>query len=159
MEIAEKHGLRGEDALKFTNEQIDRAERVRTRQEEKEEKERERKERERERKHETEVENLDWIEQREKECKQIRKLHSHRSAIKGGQSKLPALVDEKVGTHVDSYMNRFERMARAHVWPETEWAVNLSALLTGRVLEVYSRLNEEDANDYSQLKEALLHRY
>ena len=93
--------------------------------------------------------NLDWIEQREKECKKIRKLHSHRSAIKGGQSKLPALVDEKVGTLVDSYLNRFERMARAHGWPETEWAVNLSALLTGRVLEVYSRLNEEDANDYS----------
>ena len=49
LEIAEKHGLRGEDALKFANEQIDRTERARTRQEEKEEKEREREEKERER--------------------------------------------------------------------------------------------------------------
>ena len=46
LEIAEKHGLRGEDALKFANEQIDRTERALTRQEEEEEKEREREERE-----------------------------------------------------------------------------------------------------------------
>ena len=36
---------------------------------------------------------------------------------------------------------------------------NLCALLTGRALNVHSRLSERDANDYGKLKEAFLQRY
>ena len=71
--------------------------------------------------------------------------------------KLPAFVDGK--DDLDSYLNRFERLAKANGWEEADWAVNISALLSGRALEVYTRLNEDDANDYTKLKEALLQRY
>ena len=71
--------------------------------------------------------------------------------------KLPAFVDGK--DDLDAYLARFERTATANGWPREDWATNLSALLTGRALNVYSRLNERDANDYFRLKEALLQRY
>ena len=37
--------------------------------------------------------------------------------------------------------------------------MSLSALLTGKALEVYHRLNSEEADDYDVLKEALLKRF
>ena len=36
------------------------------------------------------------------------------------------------------------------------WAAYMSALLKGRVLDVYDRLSTEDAADYDKLKDALL---
>ena len=42
---------------------------------------------------------------------------------------------------------------------DKRWAGAFSALLSGKVLDVYSRLSEEAAVDYRQLKEALLKRY
>ena len=50
-------------------------------------------------------------------------------------------------------------MARSKGWERNEWAINLSALLTGRALEVYSRLNEQESCDYDKLRDALLRRY
>ena len=44
-------------------------------------------------------------------------------------------------------------------WPKESWAINLSALLTGRALDVYTRLSADQAKDYEQLKKALLERY
>ena len=41
----------------------------------------------------------------------------------------------------------------------TRWASKLSALLSGRALEVYSRLSEEAARDYGKVKIALMKRY
>ena len=38
------------------------------------------------------------------------------------------------------------------------WATQLSALLSGKILDVYSRLSQEDALDYGCLKAALLQR-
>ena len=40
-----------------------------------------------------------------------------------------------------------------------DWAISLSSLLTGKALEVYSRMPIDQANKYSDLKSALLHRY
>ena len=37
--------------------------------------------------------------------------------------------------------------------------LNLSAFLSGKALDVYSRLSSSDANDYDKLKEALLRRF
>ena len=49
---------------------------------------------------------------------------------------------------MDAYLRRFERFAKNAKWPAEEWATNLSTLLQGKALEVYSRLLTEDANDY-----------
>ena len=43
--------------------------------------------------------------------------------------------------------------------PKEQWATSLSNLLEGRALDVYSRLSDEDSNDYIKLKEALCARY
>ena len=71
--------------------------------------------------------------------------------------KLPVFAD---GTdELDNYLRRFERFATNSGWKETEWASYLSALLTSRALDVYSRLPDSAAADYKQLKQALLKRY
>lgn len=44
----------------------------------------------------------------------------------------------------------------ANKWDVDQWAINLSALLRGRVLEVYDRLSNEDTSDYDKHKESLL---
>ena len=39
------------------------------------------------------------------------------------------------------------------------WAIKLSALLTGKAMDVYTRMSDADANDYNKLKKTLLTRY
>ena len=68
--------------------------------------------------------------------------------------KLPTFVDGK--DDLDSYLQRFERFAKNNNWDQSTWSTSLSALLTGRALDVYFRLSETAAVDYKQLKEALL---
>ena len=60
---------------------------------------------------------------------------------------------------MDSYLGRFERFAESQKWRREDWAMYLSALLKGRALDVYSMMPTEYANDYDQLKDALLKRY
>ncbi|XP_072180111.1 uncharacterized protein [Diadema setosum] len=71
--------------------------------------------------------------------------------------KLPTFEEGK--DNLDTYLNRFERYATANEWPPATWATNLSALLSGKALDTYARLSEEEAVDYETLKEALLKRY
>ena len=71
--------------------------------------------------------------------------------------KLPNFVDDR--DNIDFYLERFERFAKVQKWNVTDWATNLSALLSGKALEVYSRLSSRDAVDYAKLKDALLRRY
>ena len=71
--------------------------------------------------------------------------------------KLPSFVDGK--DDLDAYLQRFERFATTAKWEKTGWASKLSALLSGRALEVYSRLSEEAAQDYERVKLALMKRY
>lgn len=63
---------------------------------------------------------------------------------------------EETKDDIDSYLRRFERYATAQKWNIETWAVNLSALLRGRALDVYSLLPQERALDYATLKAALL---
>ncbi|KAJ8030804.1 hypothetical protein HOLleu_27324 [Holothuria leucospilota] len=44
-------------------------------------------------------------------------------------------------------------------WGESEWMTPLSALLTGKALEVYARLPQSQAREYKTLRTALLRRY
>ena len=71
--------------------------------------------------------------------------------------KLPSFVDGK--DDLDAYLQRFERFAKTAKWKKDGWASKLSALLSGRALEVYSRLSEEVAKDYDKVKIALMKRY
>ena len=70
--------------------------------------------------------------------------------------KLPNLNDKD---NVDAYLDRFERYATNHKWKQSDWAENLSNLLTGKALEVYYRLDPSEAIDYQALKTALLRRF
>ena len=71
--------------------------------------------------------------------------------------KLPSFIDEK--DELDSYLLRFERYAENASWEKDAWAIKLSALLTGRAMDVYTRMSDADASDYDKLKKALLTRY
>ena len=51
---------------------------------------------------------------------------------------LPSFVDGK--DDLDSYLQHFERCARTDGWNKDDWAVSLGVLLTGRALDVYSRM-------------------
>ena len=77
-------------------------------------------------------------------------------SIRGKSPRLPAFVDGK--DELNSYLLRFERFATVNKWEKTDWATTHRALLTGRALEVYSRLSDEAAGDYDQLKQTLLNR-
>ena len=71
--------------------------------------------------------------------------------------KLPSFIDEK--DELDSYLLLFERYAENASWEKDTWAIKLSALLTGRAMDVYTRMSDADASDYDKLKKALLTRY
>ena len=75
----------------------------------------------------------------------------------GKSPKLPMFVD---GTDdIDSYLERFERFAKIQNWDPNDWAIMLSALLSGTALDVYARLSSTEAVDYDIVKGALLKRY
>ena len=58
-----------------------------------------------------------------------------------------------------SYLQRFERFASNEGWEVESSGMYLSTLLTGKALEVYTRLPIALANDYGYLKKALLEKY
>ena len=57
---------------------------------------------------------------------------------------------------MDSYLTRFESYAISNKWDPSMWASYLSALIKGRILEVFVRLSKDNQLDYGQIKEALL---
>ena len=60
---------------------------------------------------------------------------------------------------IDSYLQRFERFAKSNGWSHSKWATALSALLTDKALNVYSRMPDNAAHNFVLLKETLLKRY
>ena len=79
-----------------------------------------------------------------------------RSARIARSPELPAFVDGR--DDLDNYLLQFERYATVAGWEKEAWATQLSPLLTGRALEVYSRLSQDEAMDYERLKLASLKR-
>ncbi|KAK3787331.1 hypothetical protein RRG08_025284 [Elysia crispata] len=71
--------------------------------------------------------------------------------------KLSAFVDRK--NDLDSWLLRFERFATTSGWPKESWCTSLSALLTGRALEAFCRLSENETTDYDRVKKVLQKRY
>jgi hypothetical protein len=68
--------------------------------------------------------------------------------------KIPSFVEGK--DQIDTYLARFERFAKSMKWREEDWAIRLSALLTGDALDAYTRLSDDNAAKYATVKEALL---
>ena len=93
----------------------------------------------------------------ELEAAQAGKSEAGSSSTLAKVPKLPPFDDNK--DDLDSYLQRFERFATINKWEKGVWATFLCTLLTGRAMEVYSRLSDSDAADYDALKAALLDRY
>ena len=66
---------------------------------------------------------------------------------------------QRIRIQLHSYLERFERYAKAHKWDADNWATMLSALLSGTALDVYARLFSDDAIKYEVVKTSLLTRY
>ena len=77
--------------------------------------------------------------------------------VQSSRPKLPRFDEES--DDIDAFLERFERFARSQRWAEDSWAVSLSPLLSGKGLDVYTSMPAEQANDYNELKRAVLRRY
>ena len=83
-----------------------------------------------------------------------------RSDVTTARIKLPTLTEFVEGKDdMDSFLFRFEKFATTQGWKHENWAMCLSALLSGKALDVYSRLGKNEVDDYEKLKVALLKRY
>ncbi|XP_063951556.1 uncharacterized protein LOC135153199 isoform X3 [Lytechinus pictus] len=82
------------------------------------------------------------------------KSESSSDGIRARSPELPRFYEDK--DNIYAYLQRFERYAQSQSWPTTDWAMNLSALLTGKALDVHARLTSDEAKDYRTLKTALL---
>ena len=142
-ELATEKGLVGKEAVAFIQEQqgIARTER----QLQRKEAQRQREADDRAKNHELELHRLN--NERNPRNQDGRNIKA---------PKLPGFIEGK--DQIDNFI-RFERYARASEWPEENWAISLGALLTGKALEAYTRLSEEDATNYRELKKALMNRY
>lgn len=104
----------------------------------------------------TEIESevrLKELEIREKELSQgANRVHISDKL----KSKLPKF---KEGDDPDVYLKSFERLLVLHKVHKREWALRLIPLLTGKALEAFSRLSEEDSVEYEKVKMAILVRY
>ncbi|XP_069140935.1 uncharacterized protein [Argopecten irradians] len=80
--------------------------------------------------------------------------------VPGGGARCPKLTPfDEDKDNMDSYLRRFERYATTQRWDKVHWATNLSVLLKGRALDVFSRLPVDQSLDYDALKAALLKRF
>ncbi|XP_060085301.1 uncharacterized protein LOC132564684 [Ylistrum balloti] len=71
--------------------------------------------------------------------------------------KLPTFDEGK--DSIDAYIQRFEVYATTQKWNRDQWGTNLSALLKGKALDVFSRLPVSQALNFDDLKKALLLRF
>ncbi|CAH3160586.1 unnamed protein product [Porites lobata] len=134
LQIGKEFGLEGEKLLEFVEKQQKLKEERRREEEEKEEK---RRKLEEERRREEE-EKKEKRRQLEEEKEEKRRNDTERAEVREDRAKapkLPSFVDGK--DDLDAYLQRFERFATTVKWEKTGWASKLSALLSGRALEVY----------------------
>ena len=68
--------------------------------------------------------------------------------------KLP--VFNETSDSIDAYLLRFERLASSAKWDKDVWAISLASLLQGKALETYQHLSPAEAQDYEEVKAALL---
>ena len=100
--------------------------------------------------------NANKMKQHELELKEKEMKDKASSTVKAGQAKMPKLPTWQEKDDMDSYLTRYEKYAQVQAWPGDRWAINLSALLTGKALDVYYRMPEEEIDTYESVKTALL---
>ena len=71
--------------------------------------------------------------------------------------KLPSFNEEK--DSFDAFLTRFENVAVAQKWPENQWAIYLSSLLTGKALDVIHRMDAAQQTDFAKVKETLINKF
>ncbi|XP_037613520.1 uncharacterized protein LOC119480935 [Sebastes umbrosus] len=71
----------------------------------------------------------------------------------------PRIPDFKEGEDPESFFVRFERMARTWGWQPVEWAARVVTLLTGKALDAYAGMDEEQAESYEAVKAAVLMKF
>ena len=71
----------------------------------------------------------------------------------------PRIPEFKEGEDPESFFVRFERMARTWGWQPFEWAPRVVTLLTGRALEAYAGMDEEQSESYDAIKAAVLMKF
>ncbi|XP_071795587.1 uncharacterized protein [Asterias amurensis] len=150
IEAGKSFGLSGKELMDFVQKQKDKLARE-------------------ERAHQLEIRRqdqqiLDTKIQFEKVRAEVKEQGQSKSSVENGVSrqkartpKLPTFNDSK--DDLDAYLKRYERYATSQDWCQEDWAINLSALLTGKALEVYSRLPTDEASNYQKLKSSLLKRF
>ena len=172
IEMGERMGLKGTNLQAFANERekqaLEREERAQRREEEKIklqmvwEKEKmmlqlETAEKEAEIKKKTDKRQLNILKAKAKLSGKEEAEPDKSTGVKALRPKLPKFDEEKDDT--DAFLERFERFASSQGWPEKIWAVSLSPLLTGKGLQLYSSMPSDQANNYEELKKAILKRY
>ena len=165
IELGQKFGLSGQPLLDFVKEREDEArkERIEARDAAKLEKEKEIELAKLTKEKELEVlEKQIALEKIKKENEGSSKSEDRKSKTDDNRHslkspKLPHFVDGK--DNMDAYLERFERFAKNREWPKDSWAIYLGALLQGKALDVYSRLSSKQADNYDDLKQALLKRF
>jgi hypothetical protein len=46
------------------------------------------------------------------------------------------------------YLHTFEKLAEEYEWPKETWAMRLAALLAGKALEAYARMDRDESKEY-----------
>ncbi|XP_041467047.1 uncharacterized protein LOC121417416 [Lytechinus variegatus] len=148
IEVGEKFGFSGEELKTFVKSEQDRARDERAEQLEL-------------RRRERELAEIQLEVEREKrgsrESYDNEVSFADSGCVKARAPKLPPFNENR--DDIDAYLQRYERYAKSQKWPESEWATNLSALLTGSALEVYCQLSSDDGGNFRILKTALLKRF
>jgi hypothetical protein len=163
--LGKELGLTGPDLLNFVKEENEKAER---REKENREREAQRIEEEIAREErravrEMKIKELEHAEKEreyELEMERLKSMSLTEPVKKKAHAKMPKLPNFVEGKDsIDAYLKRFERFAENAGWSIDQWATNLSALLQGKALDVYSRLSAEESVKYDVLKESLLKRF
>ena len=77
------------------------------------------------------------------------------------EPKLPKPTLQKLNpsNDIEHYIAMFERIAQQQKWPEDVWATQLAGLLTGKTMAAYASMDQEEAESYAKVKQAILQRY
>src|SRR5215469_5907809 len=135
-------GINGRELKECIKEEKDRQDR-------REKVENERQEREKDREHQIRILEL---QQRTNQHHEEEDVLTHCKKFQ-----LPNFLDGK--DDIDSFLERFERIAEDNGWGRESWSSKLCTLLTGRAMEVFTKMSRDDAKDYDKLKKTLLSRY
>jgi hypothetical protein len=126
---------------------------------EREQAEHEREQGEREREHDAERERRRFEHEQKMGALELKPTDGSTSEAMRENKREPIPPKFKEGDDVEAYLRTFERIVTANNWPSNTWAARLTALLTGRARDAYSRMAVEKIGDNSKVRKAILERY